>query len=126
MSITVWRVGRPARHTVQRQRKSEDRPPSPVCALVGKALRAAHPPWETIDRVVLHVGDHEVNRRIRRHFHVRRDQLVDVGASFDHPTGVGLLIGLKDVLERDPEPGTRVLLISFDSDHHGSAGVLEV
>ncbi|MFE3197911.1 hypothetical protein [Embleya sp. NPDC059237] len=68
-------------------RKSEDRPPSPVCALVGKALRAAHTPWGTI---------------------------------------AGLLIGLKDVLERDPEPGTRVLLISFDSDHHGSAGVLEV
>ncbi|MFE3308732.1 hypothetical protein ACFXMF_07060 [Embleya sp. NPDC059213] len=38
----------------------------------------------------------------------------------------GLLTRLKDILEREPESGTRVLLISFGIDGNGSAGVLEV
>ncbi|MFE2864981.1 hypothetical protein, partial [Embleya sp. NPDC059259] len=76
--------------------------------------------------IVLHTSDPNLNRRFRRHFHVRRDQLVDVSVSSGRHDCTGLLTRLKDILEREPESGTRVLLISFGIDGNGSAGVLEV
>ncbi|WP_331766280.1 hypothetical protein [Embleya sp. NBC_00896] len=121
MERPSWLMSHPGHH-----RDTEDRPPASVCALVCKALRAARTPWETIDHVVLHTSDHDMNRRFRRHFHLRRDQITDLGAASHHLGSAGLVIGLKDVLERAPESGTRVLLASFGIDGNRSAGVLEV
>ncbi|MGC0418009.1 3-oxoacyl-[acyl-carrier-protein] synthase III C-terminal domain-containing protein [Embleya sp. AB8] len=107
-------------------RDLKDRPLTLVCSLVGKALREARTPWETIDHIVLHTAANDMSERFRRHFRLRRHRITDIGPESGRLASAALLIALKHVLDADPEPGTRVLLTSLAVHGTWSAAVLEV